>query len=82
MHWDVADADTCLPPLLAQLIKLYRTKSAADLSYFYLALYSLGLFFITVYVRRAPALLLAFLAARAGMWKCMCTAAPPSLTAH
>ena len=54
---DFADADTCLPaclslpPRLAQLIKLYRTKSAADLSYFYLALYALGLFFITVYVR-------------------------------
>ncbi|KAI3424896.1 hypothetical protein D9Q98_008280 [Chlorella vulgaris] len=33
-----------------QLIKLYRTKSAADLSYWYLALYSIGLLFITVYM--------------------------------
>lgn len=34
-----------------QLIKLWRTKSAADLSFFYLALYSLGLFWICIYVR-------------------------------
>jgi uncharacterized protein with PQ loop repeat len=38
--------------LIMQLIKLYRTKSAADLSYWYLALYSIGLLFITVYVSR------------------------------
>lgn len=40
-----------------QLIKLWRTKSAVDLSYWYLVLYSIGLLFITVYVRaRRPCL--------------------------
>lgn len=33
-----------------QLIKLWRTKSAADLSYAYLILYTIGLLFITVYL--------------------------------
>ncbi|KAL4423121.1 hypothetical protein ABPG77_004804 [Micractinium sp. CCAP 211/92] len=33
-----------------QLIKLWRTKSAGDLSYLYLGLYSVGLLFITVYL--------------------------------
>lgn len=33
-----------------QLYKIWRTKSAADLSYIFIALYSLGLFFICVYV--------------------------------
>ncbi|KAL4458295.1 hypothetical protein ABPG75_013160 [Micractinium tetrahymenae] len=44
---------TCpwLPLVLAlQLIKLWRTKSAGDLSYYYLGLYSVGLLFITVYL--------------------------------
>jgi uncharacterized protein with PQ loop repeat len=33
-----------------QLIKLWRTKSAKDLSYTYLWLYAVGLLFITVYL--------------------------------
>lgn len=36
-----------------QLIKIFRTKSAADLSYIYMALYSIGLLFICIYVSRS-----------------------------
>lgn len=39
---------------LPQIIKLWRTKSAGDLSYTYIVLYTIGLAFICVYVRPTP----------------------------